>query len=423
MCISEAYSSPWTRSTVTWTSSLVRPKKYSCPQPRNFYGLPRRRSSPRSRSRFSTFVTPRRAWGVRGCTMPLQLSSIRRSTPRSGKGWRQPGKPGSRRDVVRSMKRWLTEDPHQRRSAEDVSHQRQRGTAALGRQICTRSMDWTECCSDLYNPTGDRFEQMLTAALLDHLLWEELQPTIQSEGRPRVCTTSQRWCSNVTWKRQQCIGKYGKLSNGLVNGRNHIPIINKENIRQCQNYRTINLISHSSNVMLKVMKTRLTLVVKQLLAEEHAGFSFNKVSAIEVPSCPHHAVRRNAHRVGATDPGIQNKAFQKTSSDLLRRTQNKWSHPLRSLHLGGSPGTPSYCHQKAEADVVQGCRSTRHILKTVLQGYVTTGQVKEELAAECERVDWLPTRGHSNKPSPLICFIVSPTTSGTGERACFESGQ
>lgn len=139
--------------------------------------------------------------------------------------------------------------------------------------------------------------------------------------------------------------------------------------------------------MLKVMKTRLTLVVKQLLAEEQAGFSFNKVSVIEVPSCPHHAVRRNAHRVGATDQGIQNKEFRKTSSDLLRRTQNKWSHPLRSLHLAVSPRTPSHYHQKVEADVVQGCRSTPHILKTVLQGYVTTGQVKEELADKCE--SWL----------------------------------
>ena len=44
------------------------------------------------------------------------------------------------------------------------------------------------------------------------------------------------------------------------------------NLQLCQNYRTINLISHSSKVMLKVILNRLKPQAKEIIAEEQAGF-------------------------------------------------------------------------------------------------------------------------------------------------------
>ena len=51
-----------------------------------------------------------------------------------------------------------------------------------------------------------------------------------------------------------------------------ITLPKKGNLQQCQNYRTISLISHPSKVMLKVILNRLKPQVEKIIAEEQAGF-------------------------------------------------------------------------------------------------------------------------------------------------------
>ena len=46
----------------------------------------------------------------------------------------------------------------------------------------------------------------------------------------------------------------------------------KGNLQQCQNYRTISLISHPSKVMLKIILNRLKPQAEEIIAEEQAGF-------------------------------------------------------------------------------------------------------------------------------------------------------
>ncbi|WP_293682112.1 reverse transcriptase family protein, partial [Thiolapillus sp.] len=46
----------------------------------------------------------------------------------------------------------------------------------------------------------------------------------------------------------------------------------KGNLQQCQNYRTISLISHPSKVMLKIILNRLKPKAEKIIAEEQAGF-------------------------------------------------------------------------------------------------------------------------------------------------------
>jgi len=52
-----------------------------------------------------------------------------------------------------------------------------------------------------------------------------------------------------------------------------IPLPKKGNLRKCQNYRTISLISHPSKVLLKVILRRLKSKAAEFLAEEQAGRS------------------------------------------------------------------------------------------------------------------------------------------------------
>ena len=51
-----------------------------------------------------------------------------------------------------------------------------------------------------------------------------------------------------------------------------IPLLKKGNLKQCQNYRNISLISYPSKFMLRVNLSRLKAKAKELQAEEQSGF-------------------------------------------------------------------------------------------------------------------------------------------------------
>ena len=51
-----------------------------------------------------------------------------------------------------------------------------------------------------------------------------------------------------------------------------IALPKKGNLQQCQNYRTISLISHPNKVMLKIVLNRLKPQAEKMIAEEQAGF-------------------------------------------------------------------------------------------------------------------------------------------------------
>ena len=51
-----------------------------------------------------------------------------------------------------------------------------------------------------------------------------------------------------------------------------IPISKKDNAKECSNYHTIALISHTSKVMLKILQARLQQYVNWQLPDLQAGF-------------------------------------------------------------------------------------------------------------------------------------------------------
>ena len=63
-----------------------------------------------------------------------------------------------------------------------------------------------------------------------------------------------------------------------------IPIPKKGDAKECSNYRTIALISHSSKVMLKILQARLQQYVNRELPDVQAGF--RKVKEPEI-KCQH----------------------------------------------------------------------------------------------------------------------------------------
>ena len=51
-----------------------------------------------------------------------------------------------------------------------------------------------------------------------------------------------------------------------------IPIPKKDNAKECSNYRTIALISHTSKVMLKILQVRVQKYVNRELPDVQGGF-------------------------------------------------------------------------------------------------------------------------------------------------------
>ena len=51
-----------------------------------------------------------------------------------------------------------------------------------------------------------------------------------------------------------------------------IPIPNKCNVKECSNYHTIALISHTSKVMLKILQARFQQYMNQKIPDVQAGF-------------------------------------------------------------------------------------------------------------------------------------------------------
>ena len=61
-----------------------------------------------------------------------------------------------------------------------------------------------------------------------------------------------------------------------------IPIPKKGNAKECSNYRTIALISHSSKIMLKILQARLQQYANHELPDVQAGFRKGKGTSDQI---------------------------------------------------------------------------------------------------------------------------------------------
>ena len=77
----------------------------------------------------------------------------------------------------------------------------------------------------------------------------------------------------MLWKCTQYASKFGKLHSGHSTGKGvFIPIAKKGNAKECSNYHTIALISHTSKVILKILQARLQQYVNCKPPHVQVGF-------------------------------------------------------------------------------------------------------------------------------------------------------
>ena len=75
----------------------------------------------------------------------------------------------------------------------------------------------------------------------------------------------------------QYASKFGKLSSGHKTGKGvFIPIPKKASAKECSNYCTVALISHSGKVRLKIIQSRLPQYINRELPDVQAGFRIGR---------------------------------------------------------------------------------------------------------------------------------------------------
>ena len=159
---------------------------------------------------------------------------------------------------------------------------------------------WTEYCQELYNypiqPDKNILEGVATPRVPSPIpiLREEVEEAIRSlptgkspgadnitaellkHGGQEMVTYVTAICQKI-WEKKQWPTEW---TQSLI-----IPLPKKGNLRQCQNYRTISLISHTSKIMLRVILNRLKKEAEEHLSEEQAGFRAGRSTVEQIFNC------------------------------------------------------------------------------------------------------------------------------------------
>ena len=156
--------------------------------------------------------------------------------------------------------------------------------------VCTLTEDrdilnrWTEYCSELYNHKAKGDPEVLKHPPVTNIdshpiLREEVEAAVKSPGKSagvdnipaELLQAGEETMIDVLLNIYNKIWQTGEWptpwTQSLV-----ITLPKKGNLLQCQNYRTISLISHASKVMLKILLNRLTPQAEMIIAEEQAGY-------------------------------------------------------------------------------------------------------------------------------------------------------
>ena len=105
-----------------------------------------------------------------------------------------------------------------------------------------------------------------------------------------------------------------------------ITLPKKGNLQQCQNYRTISLISHASKVMLKILLNRLRPQAEEIIAEEQAGFRRGRSTTEQIFNLRVLCEKYSQHQQEIFHVFIDfKKAFDRVWHDALWATMKKYN--------------------------------------------------------------------------------------------------
>ena len=199
---------------------------------------------------------------------------------------------------------------------------------------------WTEYCSDLYNYQTQGDPNVTSCHESTHdddfpILREEVEAAISSlksgkaagvdnipaelikHGGESVVAMLLRICNKI-WQTGEWPTPW---TQSLI-----ITLPKKGNLQQCQNYRTISLISHASKVMLKVILKRLSPQAEEIIAEEQAGFRSGRSTSEQIFNLRVLCEKYSQHQQDIFHVFIDyKKAFDRVWHDALWATMKNYN--------------------------------------------------------------------------------------------------
>ena len=105
-----------------------------------------------------------------------------------------------------------------------------------------------------------------------------------------------------------------------------ITLSKKGNLQQCQNYRTISLISHPGKVMLKIILNRLKPQAEKIIAEEQACFGAGRSTTEQISNLRILCKKYLQHQQDLYHVFIDfNKAFDRVLHAAVWATMKKYN--------------------------------------------------------------------------------------------------
>ncbi|WP_419593732.1 hypothetical protein, partial [Thiolapillus sp.] len=161
------------------------------------------------------------------------------------------------------------------------------------RQILNRL---TEYCSELYNYKVNGDPSVLncpqTDTVNDHsILRREVEAAVQSLKKGKSAGVDNIPAELVQTGGEDVITALTTICNKIWQTGEWptpwtqsfvITLPKKGNLQQCQNYRTISVISHPSKVMLKIILNSLKPQAEKIIAEEQAGFRAGEYHRVDL---------------------------------------------------------------------------------------------------------------------------------------------
>ena len=199
---------------------------------------------------------------------------------------------------------------------------------------------WTEYCSELYNHQTQGDPSVLTNQDVSEeddfpILQEEVEAAIKSlkngkaagidnipaelikHGGSAVIDILTRICNKI-WQTGEWPTPW---TQSLI-----IMLPKKGNLQQCQNYRTISLISHASKVMLKVILNRMKPMAEEIIAEEQAGFRSKRSTTEQIFNLRVLCEKYSQHQQDIYHVFVDfKKAFDRVWHDALWATMKKYN--------------------------------------------------------------------------------------------------
>ena len=163
----------------------------------------------------------------------------------------------------------------------------------------------------------------------------------------------------------------------------------KGNLLQCQNYRTISLISHASKVMLKILLNRLTPQAETIIAEEQARFRPGHSTTEQIFSLRILCERYLQHQQYLFHVFVNfKKAFDRVwhaafwstmklyniNANLIKVIESLYSKATSAVYYNGSVGE----WFRTTAGVRQGCLFSPTLFNIFLERIMTDALEKHE---------------------------------------------